>query len=141
MIISYLKLSLYLLIKARLYTLINVAGLAFSLACCLLIALFVRHELSVDRFVSKAGDVYRVSQTDTFPGGSQDRSVSFGPVAGLLQQDFPEIVRTGRIAPRTYLLRAGEQVFFESSLWLADRTILQMFDFQWLQGNPESALA
>jgi putative ABC transport system permease protein len=141
MIISYLKLSLYLLFKARLYTLINVAGLAFSLACCLLIALFIRHELSYDRFFSKAENIYRVSMNNAMPGGSQGLSASFGPLAGLLQQDFPEIVRTGRIAPRTYLLRSDEQVFFENSFLLADRTILQMFDFQWLQGNPDSALA
>jgi putative ABC transport system permease protein len=141
MIISYLKLSMHLLFKARLYTLINVAGLAFSLACCLLIALFIRHELSYDRFFSKAENIYRVSQNNTMPGGSLDLSASFGPLAGLLQQDFPEIVRTGRIAPRTYLLRSDEQVFFENSFWLADRSILQMFDFQWLQGNPETALA
>ena len=68
---SYLTVALRHLTTQKLYSLINVAGLAIGLTCFILIALFVRHELGYDRHFSRAEDIYRISRDFYAAGGAE----------------------------------------------------------------------
>jgi putative ABC transport system permease protein len=94
MISNYLKIAWRSLKRQKVFTVINLTGLAIGFACCLLIALFVWHELSYDRFHVYSYRIYGLFQEEV-EGNGQARS---GPQMALtLKDDFPEIESTMRV--------------------------------------------
>src|SRR5262245_37159968 len=86
---NYLKIALRNLLKYKGYTLINVGGLAIGIACCSLIALWVMHELSYDRFHAQAARIYRVAEIFREDGKIVEESASIPfPVGPALKQAF-----------------------------------------------------
>ncbi|GAB3641518.1 ABC transporter permease [Spirosoma arcticum] len=134
MIRSYLKIAFRQLWRNRLYSLLNIGGLALGIACCLLIALYVYDEWSYDRFYPQATDVYRVTPRQP------NTSVTPGPLAPSLKTDFAEVVEAGRIGRWNGVMRYGQQSFGESNLFFADNGLLQLFGFPVLRGNVVTAL-
>ena len=135
MIKNYLKVALRNLRKRKGYAFINVAGLAVGMACCLLIALFVRDERSYDRYHDKADRIFRLVD---------ERARVGAPFAPALRDEFPEVEQAVRLHPMfwtTPLLRAGEQGFYEDGIFFADSSLFDVFSFRLLRGNPETALA
>jgi putative ABC transport system permease protein len=140
MIGNYLKTALSCLVRHKLHSILNIAGLAVGLACCLIIALFVVQELSYDRHYANAERLYRVGRVLEGGGVSEGNSVL---AAALLEQDFAGIEQaagfTGR-AGNPVLLARDELAFFEDGVGFADPGFFALFDFRWLQGGPDSAL-
>ena len=92
---NYLKIAFRNILRQRVYSLINIIGLAVGIACCILILLFVRYELSYDQFNKKADRIYRVTR-EWFneDGGSSLHLARVAPPIGpLLKNDFPNIVK------------------------------------------------
>jgi putative ABC transport system permease protein len=136
------------LLAQRLYTAINIAGLALGVACCTLIALFIRHELGYDRQWAESGRIYRISRDYFSVNGRPETHFSgIAPAAApLLKEQFPEIERIARLsrcgaAGGGVLISNGERAFYEPGFSAADADFLRIFDFKWLRGNPETALA
>ena len=134
MLINYF-LTAFRNIRRRLgYTLINVFGLALGIASCLLIFLVVRYELGYDAFNSKADRIYRVSH----------HSIDYNPrvspaVAPALRNDFPEL----EVAQFFYdegMVKIGNNRYNEKNYAYADEYVPRVFDYQWLAGDPRSAL-
>ena len=138
---NYLKIAIRNLIRNKIYSTINVLGLAIGIACCILIFLFVANELSYDSFHQNADKIYRVYVTEDLPE-RDPFSYSFTPaqMAGAMEQSFPEVVRAVRFESRTDNIRVGENSFSEQYS-LADPDFFELFDFPLLQGNPQMALA
>src|SRR5687767_2622529 len=113
MLLNYLKIAGHNFIKHRLYSVINVLGLAVGLACCLLIFLYVADEFSFDRQHPDAERSYRFSLIYT--GLDEPLYLdSVMPQAGpLLKQEFPEVEEFTRILPRTYILAGRDGVYHE----------------------------
>ena len=82
MLANYLKVAFRNLAKHKGYTAINIAGLAVGMASCLLILLYVQHELSYDRYHEKADHLYRVTFSGTF-GGDQLQSAAIAAPTAL----------------------------------------------------------
>ncbi len=142
---SFLLLSLRNLAANRLFTLINVLGLAIGLACVVLIALFVRHETSYDKHWTLADRTYKVMRT--FLGGETTPPLYLAtnaPQAGpLLAQDFPEFEHVVRIMSGGQLIIGHpetNQSFFEFGLHFADPDIHRVFDVPLVAGDWEGAL-
>jgi len=139
MLTNYLKIALRNLQRQKGYTFINVAGLAVGLACCLLILLFIRDELSYDRHHENAERMYRL--TINYHDGSHWAPIG-PPVGPALMAQMPEIERVARIFPfgtRT-VLRYEERVFEESGGIYADSTVFAVFTVPLLRGDPHTAL-
>lgn len=130
--------------KYKSLTVINVLGMAVGLAVCLLIGMFVFDELSYDR-QSKDGDrIYRVSleTAEALWAGSP------GPLAEGLKNDFEEVEVSTRILKfpglEDMLLKTevnGEKrQFFETKGYYIDSTFFKVFEYQFLNGNPDAAL-
>jgi putative ABC transport system permease protein len=142
---SYLALALRQLVAQKLYAAINVAGLALGIACALLIALFVRHELSYDRHYALADRVVRISDDVALLGPEPGlRFAGTAPiVATLLPSYFPEVERAARLSTcfsEGAVISWGGATFFESHFMAADNELFAVFDFEWLQGDPRTAL-
>jgi putative ABC transport system permease protein len=134
---NYLKIAYRNLVKNKIYSLINIVGLAMGMACAILIVLWVDYELSYDTFHEKAGRLYRVVFTNEqkeFHGYWQP-----GPLAQYLKETFPEIERAANYAERRSKLSYGTKGFFCSGA-IVGSDFFQMFSFPLEKGNPANVL-
>jgi putative ABC transport system permease protein len=139
---NYIKTALRNMKKFKGYAFINIAGLAIGIACCILILLWVRDELSFDNFHEKADSLYRVVEQQYYAGGELfPVAVTPAPLAPALKDEIPEVVDAMRItqSPRL-LIRYGERMFYESDIALADPSLFAMFSFRLIKGDPQTAL-
>jgi putative ABC transport system permease protein len=118
------------------YSFINIAGLAVGMAACLLILLWVRDELSFDKFHENYADIYL-----TIPE-FQGTKYYYNPLAfaKTFKQQYPEVLKIARFYQWTALMKNGETVFNESG-GLVDDDFLNIFTFPLLKGTPETVLA
>ena len=142
MVKNYLDVALRSCLGNKLFSFINLFGLAVGLASAILIGLYVADELSYDRFHPDAERVYRVGR-DIYPrtdfGGLYMATVP--PIAAeQLQADFPEIELAARAMPIPGLLSRGDAEFYENSILYADPELLDIIGFEWLAGDPATAL-
>ena len=139
MLRNYLTIAGRHLRKHKSHALINGLGLAMGLAACLLIALYVRHELSYDDFHEKAGRIHQVIYRSA--GGPTDRIASTPrPLASAMRGQFPQIERLVRLKETTGVVRRGESSWTEDVLY-ADSGFFQMFSFPLIRGEPGAVLA
>ncbi|MEZ4851226.1 MAG: ABC transporter permease [Bacteroidia bacterium] len=126
------------------YSLINIFGLATGLAACLLLMLYVGHELSFDKFHEKADRIYRVSME--FKGPDFAEHVAISPTAALpvMKREFPEVIDGVRLYPtgtfRPSVIEYKDKQFQEGGFMYADSTFFDVFSFHLLKGNPQTCL-
>ncbi len=143
MLKSYLKTIFRRATRNRLNTLINLFGLSVSIACCIIILLFVNNQLGYDRFHKDTDKIYRVNTHETEEGITRSfasTSLSFPP---LLGSHLPGVKETVRMLPQSVSVGYAEtdKVFQESRFFYVDPNFLEMFSFPLLQGNRETVLA
>ena len=144
---NYLKIALRNILKYKGYSIINIAGLTIGIACCLVIILYVKDELSYDRFHSKADRIYRVIEHVKIDGvGEESASMPF-PFGETIPVEFPDAieasVRLFNFQSPTLSLEygtSGEKRFNEPRFYFADSNFFQIFDFELVRGNAETAL-
>ncbi len=146
MIKNYFLIGLRNILKYKVYSFINITGLAIGITCTVLILLYVQDELSYDKYHSKADRIYRVIEhIDPIEKSS---SLPF-PVAEALKIDFPnyveEYVRFFNLQAPTlsieYAQKNGARIQFnESRIFFADSTLFSVFDFPLKQGNSDEVL-
>lgn len=129
------------------YTVINVVGLAFGLACCLILFLAIRYELSYDRHHTSADRIYRLITHNT-KAKTDNRNVGVAlPALAALRTDFPELKQQVTMAYETYgaMVRVNDQQarkFQEPSGVVAfvEPEYFRLFDYQPVVGNPAVSL-
>ena len=130
---NYLKIALRNLIKNKTNTFISVFGLAIGMAVCILLLLYVQHELSYDRFHKNADDIYRLCNPKQPYHSPQ--------TAKLLADNLPEINEYARILVRgEQIIQHEEKRFKETEFVSVDASLFRIFSFKFLHGNPETAL-
>ena len=131
---SQFTISLRHMSRQRGYTAINVLGLAVGLVCAILIFLYVRWELSYDRYHEKADRIYRVTLNDSARSPRE-----LGPI---LQADFPEIQQYARLLPTigTWIMKYEDRVYYEKNVYWANNELFDVFDFPLVRGDPDHAL-
>jgi putative ABC transport system permease protein len=142
MLRNYILITLRTMLRNRVYALLNIIGLAVGATACTLILLYVQNEWSYDRFHDRAGDIYRMNMKLEVP----DRNMDFAAVAHVqgpqILQEFPEVENFVRL---TYY-RSGriidykERSFEEDGFLYADPSFFDVFSFELLSGDPDTAL-
>ncbi|MDZ4714417.1 MAG: ABC transporter permease [Cytophagales bacterium] len=143
MILSFILLSFRtLLIRNRLFTIINVAGLAIGMACLLLVGLFIHDEYRFDRYHTNADRIYRIVLDYNSDGVNTPWAKTNASFGHYLQGAYPEIEQVVRIRknPGTDLLSTGQTQFYEERIFFADSTLLRVFDIKLKKGNPARLL-
>ncbi|RRQ50391.1 ABC transporter permease [Maribacter algicola] len=138
---NYIKIAWRNLLKNKGYSAINIGGLAIGMTCFLLIAMFIKNELSYDSYHEKGNRIYRVvhhSSADNI----QDRWIwGNAPVGPALKSDFPEVVEKVQFSGRDdVLLEYNERSFQESNCFYMDPTVFDVFTWPLISGNPKTAL-
>lgn len=126
--------------KNKVFSSVNIIGLALSMACCLIISLYVWNELRYDSFHQNMDNIFRITEKQNQAGILYDVAVTPGPLAPALQKDFPEIVNTVRFGSWSGVLKNGIRTYEENSMLVTDNSIFKVFDFPLLKGNPAQAL-
>lgn len=146
MISNYLLIAYRNLAKHKAFTLINITGLTVGIACCLLLFLYIKVETAYDRHHAQANHLYRITTAfQNADGMAEHLSTSSPPIAMSLINEFPEVVNATRLVSPPgvdqHLIQYGENSFFESKGLIADSTFFEMFDYEFIAGNPKRALS
>ncbi|MFC1725956.1 ABC transporter permease [candidate division KSB1 bacterium] len=139
---NYMKIAIRHVFKQKMFSLINIFGLSVGMACCLLILLWVKDELSYDRFHKNADEIYRVTEYEYDSSGDYiPYAATPWPLADALKQDFPEIVESARLRVLTdMLISYKDKRFYENDFVAVDPDFLKMFSFPLIKGDISNAL-
>jgi len=141
MLRNYLKITFRNIRKHKGYSLINILGLATGIAVCVLIFQYVTHELSYDKYHSKSDQIYRITMDHPRTHIALTPSM-FSPT---FQRVFPGIQSGVRLynasSFQPLVVRHRNKAFEERKIVYADSTLFQVFDFELLAGNPNTALS
>lgn len=144
MLKNYFKIAWRNLQRNKGYAIINIAGLAIGLACCLLIVLYIQDERSYDQYHANKDRIYRVVHAWKEVGGSYGRGQIWGnaPVGTALKSDFPEVEQVVQFSGQvSILLKHGEKAFQEDRVFFMDSTAFDVFSWKLIAGDPKTALA
>ncbi|MBN8578994.1 MAG: ABC transporter permease [Cytophagales bacterium] len=134
---NYLKIAFRALWRSKIHSSINVLGLSLGIACCLLIALFVRDEWTFDTFHIKAERIYRVFVKEDWGENQQFFNTTTPmPIGPALKDNLPEVEDFARFAAINTMVKVGEKQFSEGVM-LADRAAFSIFDFDFLYGERD----
>ena len=134
---NYLIIALRNLLRHRLFSVINIAGLAVGLACALFIIVFVRDEMSYDAWVPQSAHVYRVEQTIHAPGRPPlPLAVISYPLTAAMQDAIPEVTGNTRIQVEPMTLTVGEREFPEA-VNVVDPNFFKIIRLPLLRGDPD----
>ena len=133
-------------IKAnRLFSVLNIAGLAIGLCVCILLFAYVSNELSFDKMYKNEKDIYRVTMKMSAEYNLEKWTELPNAVAPTMAKDIPQVKYATRLikddfgAPAS--LKVGDKNFVEKSLYLADSSIFKIFDFNFVEGNANTVFA
>jgi putative ABC transport system permease protein len=143
MLRSFFQLSLRNLFrKNRLFTLINISGLAVGLACVILITLFIYDEYSFDAYHKKADRIHRIVLDFSEEGNTVKWARTSAPIGQYLKGAYPEVEQVVRLRknPGTDLLSHDEINFYEEKIFFADSTLFDVFDITLSRGDAATAL-
>lgn len=130
--------------REKLYTAINVAGLSLGIACCLILALFLRGELTYDRHFTGHEHIYRVVNQFTTNGKTDTFAVTSRSLGPLLATDFPEVKAFVRFQRNSgdagLVLRHGDDTRIWKKPYFADDNVFDVFHHDVLYGDPKTAL-
>jgi putative ABC transport system permease protein len=142
---NYFKVGYRNLIKKKAYSFINIFGLGLGIACCVLIFMFVRDEMSYDNYHEKGERIYRVTHGQKAKDGTTPYPFwvwGNAPVGPALKNDFPEIQKVVQFSGRSdILLTYGDKIYQEDGVFFMDSTVFDVFSWKLLKGNPKTALA
>ena len=140
MLRNYFKTAFRHLAKNKLYAAINVLGLATGLAACLLIGVYITHELSYDNFNTNAGRIVRATM-EYKKADNINTTANTGTRPGPeFKRKFPEVVDYTRTYIQGKIIKNAEKTFEEPRVLYADAPFLSIFSFAVLQGNAATAL-
>jgi len=141
---NYFKIAWRSLLKYKGFSAINIFGLSIGITCCVLVSLFIKDELSFDRYHKDANRIYRVVKDFVNDDGSKLPDATTPPAIGAaIQKDIPEIEHMVRFMPGwggQFYVRNGEKKFIEENVYRADSSIFDVFSFTFLRGNAGTAL-
>src|SRR5688572_19224143 len=120
---------------------INILGLTIGITCSLFLVMYILHELSYDKYHKNADNIYRVVTTIKEPDNEFTWAVAQIPLAEELQDNYPEVKNAVRFfGTGKTLYKNGEKQFMEEEFFLADSTVFDMFTWEFLQGDVNTAL-
>lgn len=142
MLKNYFKVAFRNLNRNRVYAFINILGLALGLTVSILVFMFVKDETSYDKHWSGSERIYRTGIKADFMGQKMDAPVSPSPMAQALRTEFNDVEVATRISTgRQEILMRHEQtkVYVENGVY-ADSTFFSVFDYEFVHGDPKTAL-
>lgn len=144
MLRNYFKMALRNIQKHKGYTFINITGLAVGLASCILIMMYLKHELIYDDFHKNANRLVRAINTLHLGGTVRTMAQTPGPIGPYFTESIPEITQFSRVTRavgrREVFVKVGDQKFAETRMFHVDSTFFQLFSYEFISGQPDNTL-
>lgn len=139
---TYLKLAFRRAIKNPLDTAINLFGLSISIACCLIIFLYVANEFKYDQFHTEVDKIYRITTSETSEGNIRNYANSYLPYLPLLESQRSEVQNAVRLFPQNVrVAKVDKSVDFqEENFYYVDPDFFDLFSFSLLEGDINTVL-
>jgi putative ABC transport system permease protein len=138
---NYLTIALRNIVRHKLYSFINIAGLALGLTCVILIALFIRDETSFDKWVPGSENLYRLDEDIFLPGRDPILlAASDFPLPTLLKDNLPEVTGMTRFWPRSKTITIGNRAFTQD-IAEVDTNFFRLIRFPLMAGDPATVLS
>jgi putative ABC transport system permease protein len=146
MLRNNLKMMLRNMRKHLTHSVINIAGLSIGLSCFIVIALYVRHELSYDKMFRDSKSIYRITASSVVGGTTNHIPTSYPAFAPVMAGRFPSISKYTRIYNFKYsrlepTVSYGDKVHYEQKVIFGDSAFFDLFNFEFAAGDPTKALA
>jgi len=140
---SYLKTAFRHFTRHKATALINLIGLMIGLSSCLMISLYIRHELQFDGFEKNADRVARVIMTYQFDGGGPSNAGDFTSVrvASVFKRQFPEVENAVKMVRYERVISYSDKLINEKNVVFADSSFFSVFTFPLIAGQPQHALS
>ena len=144
MLSNYIKSARRTLAKNKVYSIINISGLTVGITCCLLISLYVRDEMSYDKFFDDSDRIYRVALERVYPTNTRYFGSSPVNMAPTILDNYPEVEEAGRLHRLFFqnevVVSVEDRNFIENKYLFADNNFFRVFSLNFVEGNPETAL-
>ncbi|MBU1063752.1 ABC transporter permease, partial [bacterium] len=141
---NYMKIAWRSIFRYKIYSFLNIGGLAIGIASFLFILFYVVDELSYDKHHSKADNIYRVCRLYIANGVEEDAVTLSWPAGPALQNAYPAMikkyVRFFNFQTPKLMVEYEQKKFNERRFFLADSTVFDVFDYEFVFGNPDGAL-
>ncbi|MBN1907671.1 MAG: ABC transporter permease [Deltaproteobacteria bacterium] len=146
MLISFIKITLRKLYREKLYTIINVSGLALGIACCLILGLFLHNELTYDQHHKNYKRIYRVAALYTIQGTGIKFAHTSEALPSLLKKENSDVIDYVRFVnmalgyPQGIAYHSGDNTAFWKNVYLVDDNVFEVFTYDVIYGDPKTAL-
>ncbi|QHT67038.1 FtsX-like permease family protein [Rhodocytophaga rosea] len=144
MLRNYLTIAYRNLLRHKVFSLLNISGLAIGMSACLLILQYVSVEMSFDDFHTKGDRIYRVRFDESHNGVVGHSSAGSSPGVGpAMKREFPEVEEIVRLCDMdhwNYIFTYKDLVLSQKNVFMADATFFNMFSYKLISGNPQTAL-
>jgi putative ABC transport system permease protein len=141
MIKNYFRIAWRNLLKHKAFSLVNIFGLAIGIAACLIIFIYIRHELTFDQYNKNANRIARITATVHAP----ESDIAMAPTPALLaptvQKMFPEVEAVVRLERSTEIIHSDNDYFKEEDFYWTDQSVFTVFSFDVLSGTLKNALS
>ena len=141
MIKNYLKIAWRVLLRQKIFSFVNILGLAIGMAACLLIVQYISFELSYDNFHRNGENIYRIKHQNYSQGNlTENLPKTYSAVGPVLKAQFPEVKEMTRVSTLEGLITAQQPngslvAFNETHLYVAEASFLRLFSFPMLEGT------
>jgi putative ABC transport system permease protein len=128
--------------KGKAYSALNIIGLAIGMACCVLIFLYVQHELGYDKYHQGGNRIFRVAQKIQKDSAELDTARVATPLIPAIRNNFPEVESAVRFQLSTWdnLVERKETKHYEDWVMIAENDLFNVFTIPFVRGNPQNAL-
>ncbi len=142
MLKNFLKVAFRKLWRNKGLAAIDIFGLTAGLTCCLLIALYIQHEISYDKFEIKGDRIARVIMEYSFAGSSESNKGNYTSVrvASVFTRTFPEVESAVKMTNSERVVQYKDKLLSEKNFMFADPSFFDLFSFKLLQGNPHEVI-
>lgn len=141
MLKNYILIAFRNLLKNKVFSLINIFGLAFGLTCSILISLWIWDEMSFNKFHQNRDSIYKVVVDMGFSSGSsQIWQTTQAPLGPALLDEVPEVADFTRVTFSQSLLFQRENIKFKERGYFVDTSFIKIFNFPLLEGDKDNAL-
>ncbi len=138
---NYFKIAFRTIKKQKLSSFINIASLVIGMTCCILIFLYVFHEVSYDNFHKNADRIYRTTMYCKMGNSDWYSGEAPGPMATVLRQEYPEVEYSSRIISQNHLrLEVNNSIFNEQRLKYVGNDVFNIISIDFVQGNPDAII-
>ncbi len=142
MLCNHLTIAFRNFLRNRTYSMLMLLGLAGGMTSVILLGLYIKDELSYDRYHKNADRIVRVNLHIKWGENEYKLGMASAPIGPALQQDYPEVKNVLRVkAGSETFLRTGKKALYAKDIIYADSTLFTFFDYTFIEGNPKTAFA